>query len=218
MINRPKMLNERQETRAGKIFSALCTFAVLLLVAFTVFNLWFVNTYFIVEVDGVSMENTLLNGDALYAKRVNFFFSAERGDVVVINVKQYGLFDEDTERVIKRLIAVEGDTVKCEHGVVWRDTGNGYEQLDEPYAKGVTPDFEEVKVGFGQIFFLGDNRPISKDSTEVGCLYYADIVGVVSEEEIEKVISKREKENNESLHFFEDTRRQIMIKKELYLW
>lgn len=179
MIDRPKMLNERQETRAGKVFSALCTLAVLILVAFTVFNLWFVNTYFVVEVDGESMENTLQNGDFLYARRVDFH--AERGDVVIINVKRYGLFDPKTERVIKRLIAVEGDSVKCEHGVLWRDTGNGYERLDEPYAKGTTPDFEEVKVGCGQIFFLGDNRPISKDSTEVGCLYYGDIVGVVPE-------------------------------------
>ncbi len=207
MINRPKMLNERQETRAGRVFSALCTLAVIVLVAFTIFNLWFVNTYFVVEVDGQSMENTLQDGDFLYAKRVDFH--AERGDVVIINVKQYGLFDANTERVIKRLIAVEGDTVKCEHGVVWRDTGNGYERLDEPYAKGVTPDFAEVKVGFGQIFFLGDNRPISKDSTEVGCLYYADIVGVVPEWAIKIKSYSTRKESGRLIS---------SNRKELYLW
>ena len=103
MIDRPKMLNERQETRAGKIFSALCTFAVLLLVAFTVFNLWFVNAYFVVEVEGESMENTLQSGDFLYAERVNFV--AERGDVVIIDVKGHsGLFEPKTaDRARRRL-------------------------------------------------------------------------------------------------------------------
>ena len=121
MIDRPKMLNERQETRAGKIFSALCTFAVLLLVAFTVFNLWFVNAYFVVEVEGESMENTLQSGDFLYAERVNFV--AERGDVVIIDVKGHsGLFEPKTERIIKRLNAARRTVYKRRYA---RFFGNG---------------------------------------------------------------------------------------------
>ena len=217
MIDRPKMLNERQETRAGKIFSALCTFAVLLLVAFTVFNLWFVNAYFVVEVEGESMENTLQSGDFLYAERVNFV--AERGDVVIIDVKGHsGLFEPKTERIIKRLIAIEGDCVKCERGVVsLKKAGEeDFTPLDEPYAKGVTPDFAETKVRAGQIFFLGDNRPISRDSTEVGCLYYSDIVGVVPEWAIKIKGYTTKKESGRNV--FAELERQIMIKKELYLW
>lgn len=181
MIDRPKMLNEREETPAGKILSALCTLAVILLVALTLFNLWFVNNYFIVEVDGDSMNDTLVNGDLLYTRKTDLH--AARGDIVIIDVsaEQYeGLFMHDTKRIVKRLIAVEGDCVKCEDGVVWlKKAGEDYVALDEPYAKGVTPDFPELEVKKGRIFFLGDNRAHSQDSTEVGTLLVADIVGIV---------------------------------------
>lgn len=177
------MLNERQEnTLAGKLLSALCTIVLIILVALTIFNLWFVNVYFVVEVDGTSMCDTFQNGDLLYAKKR--FFTAERGDVVIIDVEDYHLFQASTKRVIKRLIAVEGDCVKCEDGVVFlKKAGGEYEALDEPYVNAVTEDFGEVVVGAGEIFFIGDNRhkDASKDSRSVGCLKYTDIIGVVPE-------------------------------------
>ena len=177
-VQRPKMLNERQgSTRAEKAFSAICTVLLVVLVAVALFNLWFVNNYFIVQVDGDSMNDTFLNGGLLYTRQGNG--SARRGEVVIVDVKEYAAFP-GTERIIKRLIAVEGDSVKWEEGVVYlKKAGGEYEPLNEPYAKGQTDYFSEVTVGEGEIFVLGDNRGNSKDSSKVGCLEFKDTIGVV---------------------------------------
>lgn len=179
-VQRPRMLNEKQMTKADKVFSVLCTVVLVILVAFTVFNLWFVRNYFIVEVDGDSMNDTLLSGDLLYTERGST--GAARGEIVIVDVTHHGGFSSSTQRIIKRLIAVEGDSVKCEGGVVYvKAAGGEYEPLDEPYAKGHTQDFQEEVVGEGEIFVLGDNRGNSTDSRRVGCLAYKDIIGVVPE-------------------------------------
>ena len=58
--------------------------------------------------------------------------------------------------------------MKCVGGVVWlKQAGGEYVALDEPYTRGVTPDFEEVVLDEGEIFFLGDNRTQSADSQDM---------------------------------------------------
>lgn len=179
------MLNQRK--KRSPLFvagSVLLCIVVLALLLFAVFNIWVHKECFLVEVSGDSMLNTVEDGDLLYVREGK----AERGDVVIISVKDYrgedGLhFSGDF--IIKRLIAVEGDTVRWENGKIsikYAGAEN-FILLDEDYVKGSTPHFEleenEVAVGEGQIFFLGDNRGNSYDSTEIGCLYERDIVGVV---------------------------------------
>lgn len=174
MIHRPRMLNEPRKSPAPYIAAAV---VIVLLLA--VLCLSFLRTLytFAVVVSGSSMEDTVRDGDVVYALRS---FTAERGDIIIIDVSGSDDFSAGTENIIKRLIAKEGDTVKCENGVVYvRPAGGEYTALDEPYTKGVTPDFGEVTVGEGEIFFLGDHRNVSHDSTEVGTLRYSDIIGVV---------------------------------------
>ena len=183
---RPVMLNEKKKRSTFSIvLSVLCSvlFGILLIVLllFTGFNFWVNKNCFVVEVSGDSMLNTVESGDLLYVRDVK----AKRGDIVIISVKNYTLdggFHFSGEYIIKRLIAVEGDTVQCEDGVLsvkYKDS-NQFITLDEPYIRGTTPDLESaVTVGEGEIFFLGDNREFSYDSTEFGCLLEKDIVGVV---------------------------------------
>lgn len=116
---------------------------------------------------------------------------AERGDVIVVDVRSYG--DEydfgNTQFLIKRLIAVEGDTVYCEDGEVYiRYAGTEeFVPLDEPYIPdGEIYSFGPYEVGTDEIFFLGDNRLNSKDSrykeglSHLDCLYKeSDIYGIV---------------------------------------
>lgn len=176
---RPRMLNEPPEPSLLNTFlSVLGTLCVIILLALSIFNLWLGTNYYIVQVQGDSMKDTFYDGDLLYTKRE---FTAVRGDVIIVNVENYHqAFREETERIIKRLIAVEGDCVKCEKGTVYlKEAGGEYKPLKEDYAKGRTFDFEEVRVGKGEIFFLGDNREHSNDSRYAGCLLYEDIEGVV---------------------------------------
>jgi signal peptidase I len=69
---------------------------------------------------------------------------------------------EDTRDYIKRIIALEGETVeiKSNDGVYI----NGV-RLDEPYVKD-TPDYDKAPytVPAGHVFVLGDNRRNSSDS------------------------------------------------------
>ena len=182
------MLNQRpKKSPLVVFFSVLAGLLLVILLAFAIFNVWVNRTCFVVEVSGNSMLNTVENGDLLYAKKGGE--TARRGDVVIISVKDYTQengYQFSGEYIIKRLIAVEGDTVACEDGVVSVKYAGEEEftVLSEPYAKGKTPDFEFGKmrlVGEGEIFFLGDNRENSYDSGEIGCLRASDVVGVVPE-------------------------------------
>ena len=178
------MLNQKKKPSALVIFgSVLLGILFTVLVLFVGFNIWLNRNCFIVEVSGDSMLDTVENGDLLYVRDIE----AHRGDIVIISVKNYeeeSGFHFSGEFIIKRLIAVEGDTVKCENGVVSIQYAGSDEfvVLDEPYARGNTPALDygtSITVEAGKIFFLGDNRENSYDSTELGCLQEKDIVGVV---------------------------------------
>lgn len=179
-VTRPKMLNERGPSFADKFLSACLTVLLVVLIAFTLFNLWFVQNYFVVQVDRNSMNDTLSDKDLLYTQK---YFEAQRGDIIIVDVADYdNMFSKNVKHIIKRLVAVEGDCVKCENGTVYlKRSGGEYAPVTEPYAKGYTDEFHEFRVGKGEIFFLGDNREDSKDSRMVGCLKYSDIIGVVPE-------------------------------------
>ncbi|MFF3291139.1 signal peptidase I [Streptomyces sp. NPDC003023] len=95
---------------------------------------------------------------------------AEDDPIVVKQVKQgltfIGLLPSDDERdLIKRVVAVGGDTVKC-CGKDGRVTVNGV-PLNEPYLNpGDVPSTMqfEVKVPPGRLFVMGDHRSNSADS------------------------------------------------------
>lgn len=150
---------------AGVIVAAL--FAVC--VIFTFF-------FKISTVVGESMENTLLDGDTVIISAINN--DVEYGDVVVIS--QPNLYGKV---LIKRVIAVEGQTISFDHisGKVMIDG----KQLDEPYIK-ENMDFtyamtKSYTVPQGKLFVMGDNRNESADSrdTYIGMIDERYIVGEV---------------------------------------
>ena len=124
-----------------------------------------------VTVDGRSMYQTLQHGDNLLMKKVENADDLEHGEIIVIYVGDY----EECDRVaggylIKRLIAKEGDSVKCENEQVYVCYAGTTEwkRIDEPYAyyqdNSEVYNFDVYVVGEGEIFFLGDNRKNSTDS------------------------------------------------------
>ncbi|MGW4730841.1 signal peptidase I [Streptomyces shenzhenensis] len=108
-----------------------------------------------------SMTPTIDAGDRVLAERVDGG-EIRRGDVVVFRDKTW-VTNAD---VVKRVVAVGGDTVACcSDGKL---AVNG-EQIEEPYLpKGdfaEMSDFPTVKVPEGRLFLLGDERHGSLDST-----------------------------------------------------
>ncbi len=128
-----------------------------------------------VDVHGSSMQKTLRSGDWLLAKRVQMDDELRRGDIIVVNVSHYeewGLSSGQEKRLIKRLVAIEGDRVRCIDGVLEIQYGGVGEwqqpEWDKKYAyyddNGQEYSFAEYVVGEGEVFFLGDNRKHSQDS------------------------------------------------------
>ena len=110
------------------------------------------------EIPSGSMENTLKIGDRVLVNRLAYRFgSPSRGDVIVFKSPQN--LDED---LIKRVVAVGGDTVEIRSGNLLVD---GQIQV-EPYIKEPmrTTNFGPVRVPDGNLFVMGDNRNDSFDS------------------------------------------------------
>lgn len=131
-----------------------------------------------VTVVGPSMKQTLHDGDKLIIS--NLFYEPEIGDIVVINPDSNA---RDSEPIIKRVIATEGQKVKIDYKnwavYVDKNDGNGYVQLDEPYIQAMrvegssmrsfTPTengIHEFVIGEGKVFVMGDNRNNSADSRD----------------------------------------------------
>ena len=124
----------------------------------------------VVGVSGDSMCNTLMDRDRLVL--ITQFYTIERGDIVVI-------YREGEEPYIKRIIALEGDTIDFddESGQVLLNGAI----LQEGYIRdGITPSHEfkgPYTVGKGEIFAMGDNRVWSLDSRQLGTFSVNEIAG-----------------------------------------
>jgi len=127
------------------------------------------------RVTGVSMYPTLHLDDVLLVTRGSY--SPGHGDVVLIGrADKAGILVEPA--LIKRVIAIGGDTVRV-------DAGRAYVNGDpeQPAHSVIYADddisYPEHTLHDDEIFVLGDNRPLSRDSRMYGPLDINNIQGEV---------------------------------------
>ena len=131
----------------------------------------------VVVVSGSSMNPTLIGGDYLLLISTPFSGSPQYGDIVVASKDSF----EDGEPIIKRVIAVAGQTVDIDfsNGTVYVDGV----ALHEEYIKGSTTLDEGTQfplvVEPGCVFVLGDHRGRSQDSRSplIGLIDPREILG-----------------------------------------
>ena len=127
------------------------------------------------------MNPTLKEGERLLIS--NFFYTPEAGDLIVFqaDAKLAAKADEirESEAVVKRVIATEGQTVRITNGTVYVDG----EPLSEDYTMSPHtyryPNMSEITVSEGHVFVLGDNRDHSVDSRRFGEVDERTILGKV---------------------------------------
>lgn len=149
----------------GSLFMALVI--VLLIMTFG---------FRIIDVDGKSMEPTLIDTDKVAI--TDLFYTPHNGDIVIISHAE-----EYQKPLVKRVIATAGQEFRIDY-----DKNEVYvdgEKLDEPYIQGVTVhgDIPESElngvVPEGKVFVMGDNRGISLDSRyrQIGFIDESYIIG-----------------------------------------
>ena len=118
----------------------------------------------VVGVSGASMRDTLQNGDMLLVVNSALCGGYHQGDVVIAAKAAF----EHGEPIVKRVIAVEGQTVDIDF-----DSGTVYVDgaaLNEPYIREDTYLAEGTEFPFtvpeGCVFLMGDNRNDSRDSRD----------------------------------------------------
>lgn len=125
-------------------------------------------------VSGASMEPALCDGDSLIVDKLTYRWrEPERFDIIVFP-------QEDGVYYIKRIIGMPGERVRIdEKGGIYI---NGA-RMSESYGKEVIDSAgmagEEIRIGDGEYFVMGDNRNNSMDSRDgrVGLVQREDIIG-----------------------------------------
>lgn len=90
-----------------------------------------------------------------------------RGDVVILDSPEQDMV------LLKRVVAVEGDTVAVVAGRVHLDGS----AVSEPYASRGGPDFGPTQVPRGELLVLGDNRGNSRDGRSFGFVRRQAVLG-----------------------------------------
>jgi signal peptidase I len=168
-----KGVDKRNETLAGASFYRLVDFILysvfVLLLALAIRAVVFEP----VRVDGPSMNYTLENNDYMLVDKLGYAFSPpKRGDVVIL------FYPNQTENTyVKRVIGLPGDTVRIEQGRIYIND----ELINESYLSvELSGNHDGVYiVPEDEIFVMGDNRPISLDSTRVGTMKIERVIGRV---------------------------------------
>lgn len=118
---------------------------------------------------GKSMEPTLHSKEWVLIWQLGY--TPSQGDIIIIDKN-----NELSQNIVKRVIAVGGQTVRMEGTEIYVDGII----LEEPYLVQVYDyPLMTVTVPENECFVMGDNRDFSTDSRNFGCIKNENVIGKV---------------------------------------
>jgi signal peptidase I len=160
---------EKRRSLAGTVIETL-------LIVGAAFAIAMLAQTFLFRITGIlqtSMQPTIDPGDRIIVNCLVYHFREPRpGEIVIIHDPL-----DDKKDIIKRVIALGGDTVESADGVL---NVNGA-VVEEPYVvnKDVVKGQARFVIPQGYIYVMGDNRPVSGDSRDFGPVAEDQIIGKV---------------------------------------
>lgn len=157
----------RKKGGIRELVSFLAQLLAVILLALLIRRYVFVFTF----VSGGSMLETLQDRQIVAVNKLCYLTARpQRGEIVVCR------YPGDSRNFVKRVVAVEGDTISVRDSVTYL---NG-QALDEEFVTyAAVSDFGPVTVGRDEAFVMGDNRANSHDSRSEGPLPVSMIRGRV---------------------------------------
>lgn len=161
--NENTAVNEQQEADKPKKKSSLWYWVrdIAIAVVLALILLQFINPTMVRQ---ESMMNTLNDGDYIFINKQAYRFGeVKHGDIIVFQTQEMDS-DGKAKKLIKRAIALPGDTLEITDGKVYLND----KELDEPYIREPYTDgeIERTVVPDNKLFAMGDNRTYSHDSRE----------------------------------------------------
>lgn len=122
-----------------------------------------------------SMEPTIYSGDKILMNTLTYKVSSpKRGDIIVFHMG-----DNEQNLIIKRVIALPGETIQIQDGQILIDGMTYTQDGDFPAINNPGMAESPVTLKSGEYFVLGDNRNDSEDSRhlDIGPVDENQIVG-----------------------------------------
>lgn len=191
---RPRQ-DDHQEQTLGQWFREVTILGLIAVSSALFLTTYVVQAFFI---PSESMEDTLQINDRVLVNKLAYRFGDPAGgDLVVFAAESEQVAEQEPETafargfdtvatalglkssakdLIKRVIAVEGQTVEIRVGLLYVD---GQELTDESYRKDfeAMEDYGPVTVPPDHVFVMGDNRQNSSDSRTFGPIPESSLVG-----------------------------------------
>ena len=138
---------------------------------------------FVIQRDNVygdSMYPTLENGYVVFTEKISTYFNNfDRGDIVILDGHDMEGYNHE-EYLIKRVVGLPGETIRITEGKVYIKPADSDEffELKENYledgvetvvmSSGIEKGYNEITLGPDEYYCMGDNRPVSNDSRNLG--------------------------------------------------